>query len=321
MREGKQQNKLRRDVILKLLNLTAESIKKGLTIVEVLPFFVHCKLRLRVFDKFYKMTFKYDPPVETRTNKAMYCLDDGDHIYTLNHELDRLAHKSWEEVEDPEMLKLFCKTDYKLDKDGEDRKRKYKMIKHIDDILPILRELAEVQEKDAKKKKKKTEEEGKKEDNAIYLIHHEDDLDELLFQLIAAKHEPQITFQAGRVSRIMTKFNKQKFIIESQQLVKSEIDGMLCCDDEGVYNRCSDAMQDFKMKMLKQDHKSYYSEQDVEIMDEYHSEAPVGWIKDRRYNRQKLIEIDKSKAYTDAFSKIKLVPVFNEFDQWKPYKG
>ena len=127
----------------------------------------------------------------------------------------------------------------------------------------------------------------KKEDDAIYLIHHEDDLDELLFQLIAAKHEPQITFQAGRVSRITTKFNNQKFIIESQQLVKSEIDGILCCDDEGVYNRCSDAKQEFKMKMLKQDHKSYYSEQDVEIMDEYHSEAPVGWIKDRRYNRQK----------------------------------
>ena len=119
----------------------------------------------------------------------------------------------------------------------------------------------------------------------------------------------------------MTKFNNQTFIIESQQLVKSEIDGMLCCSDEEIYNRCSDAMQDFKMKMLKQDHMSYYSEQDVEIMDEYHSEAPVGWIKDRRYNRQKLIEIDKSKAYTDAFSKIKLIPVFNEFDQWKPYKG
>jgi hypothetical protein len=38
LREGKQQNKLRRDVILKLLNQTEESIQKGLTIEEVLPF-------------------------------------------------------------------------------------------------------------------------------------------------------------------------------------------------------------------------------------------------------------------------------------------
>ena len=144
LREGKQQNKLRREVILKLLNQTEESIKKGLTIEEVLPFFVHCKLRLRVFNKFYKMTFKYDPPVENRTNKAMYCLDDGDHIYTLNHELDRLAHKSWEEVDDKEMQKLICKTDYKLDKEGEDRKRKYRMIKHIDDILRNKRALLSV---------------------------------------------------------------------------------------------------------------------------------------------------------------------------------
>ena len=85
----------------------------------------------------------------------MYCLDDGDHIYTLNHDLDRLAQKSCEEIDDKEIQKLICKTDYRLDKDGEDKKRKYRMIKHIDDILPILRELSGARENVIKKKKKR----------------------------------------------------------------------------------------------------------------------------------------------------------------------
>ena len=34
-----------------------------------------------------------------------------------------------------------------------------------------------------------------------------------------------------------------------------------------------------------------------------------------------LIELDVSKAYTAAFAKVKNVPVFNEFDLFKPYKG
>ena len=33
----------------------------------------------------------------------------------------------------------------------------------------------------------------------------------------------------------------------------------------------------------------------------------------------KLVEIDITKAYTAAFMKIKEVPVFNEFDAFKPY--
>jgi hypothetical protein len=33
------------------------------------------------------------------------------------------------------------------------------------------------------------------------------------------------------------------------------------------------------------------------------------------------VEIDLSKAYTAAFGKITAIPVFNEFDVFRPYKG
>ena len=39
---------------------------------------------------FYKRIFRYDPPVENSHNKPMYVLADGDHIYTMNHDIERL---------------------------------------------------------------------------------------------------------------------------------------------------------------------------------------------------------------------------------------
>ena len=54
-------------------------IQQGLTIDDVLPFFVKYKLRLRVYNVFYKRIFRYDPPVYNSNNKPMYVLADGDH--------------------------------------------------------------------------------------------------------------------------------------------------------------------------------------------------------------------------------------------------
>ena len=34
-----------------------------------------------------------------------------------------------------------------------------------------------------------------------------------------------------------------------------------------------------------------------------------------------MVEIDISKAYAEAFMRIKAIPVFNEFDVWQPYNG
>ena len=54
-----------------MLDRTEDNIKHGLTIDDVLPFFVKYKLRLRVFNIFYKRIFRYDPPVYNGHNKPM----------------------------------------------------------------------------------------------------------------------------------------------------------------------------------------------------------------------------------------------------------
>ena len=58
-----------REKILNIINRTEETIKDGLTIDDILPFFQHFNLRLRVFDLFYKMIFKYEPEHYDNNNK------------------------------------------------------------------------------------------------------------------------------------------------------------------------------------------------------------------------------------------------------------
>ena len=82
LRDNKRRNYISRQSILDLLGKTEETIKEGMTIEEVLPFFQQYKLKLRVFDVFYKLIYKYDPVVPNFNNKPFYCLTDGHHIYT-----------------------------------------------------------------------------------------------------------------------------------------------------------------------------------------------------------------------------------------------
>ena len=85
--------RITRDDILEILGKTKDSIKEGLTIHEVAPFFEKSRLKLRVYDIFQNLVFKYDPPVDHRDNPPMFCMFHEKHIYTLNHDLTSLAHK------------------------------------------------------------------------------------------------------------------------------------------------------------------------------------------------------------------------------------
>ena len=74
-------------------------MKEGLSIEDVLPFFVQHRLTLRVFNKFCKVMFKYDPPMWNHNNKVMYCMMTDGHIYTLNHDIKRLEQKQHDQEE------------------------------------------------------------------------------------------------------------------------------------------------------------------------------------------------------------------------------
>ena len=105
------------------------------------------------------------------------------------------------------------------------------MIDNIDDILHIL----------------KTSEE---KDQFIKLIHREDNLTDLLYQLTDAGYSPGINFEAGRITALKLEFNKRLFLIETQQLIKSAVEGVVVVDDEATYNNMSQAMTALNNKLF-----------------------------------------------------------------------
>ena len=126
--------------------------------------------------------------------------------------------------------------------------------------------------------------------------------------------------------------NNRTLIIKSQQMIDRAVDGMMEVEDAGVFNRLQDAKTEFHYQLFRSEHRSYYSAQDIEILDECRTAANVGWLHSlvgvslsRKHRppviqRSSLVEIDISKAYTGAFMQIKAIPVFNEFDAWQAYK-
>jgi hypothetical protein len=78
---------------LTIISSRAEIIQKGLSISEILLFFVKYRLQLRVFDSFYKLVYQYDPPIRNHHNKVLYCMMKDDHIYTLNHNINKLNQR------------------------------------------------------------------------------------------------------------------------------------------------------------------------------------------------------------------------------------
>jgi len=102
--------------------------------------------------------------------------------------------------------------------------------------------------------------------------------------------------------------------------VNNEIDGIVKLENAQTYNNLSQTFTDFKFKILRNEHKSYYSQQYIDIMSECRTLANCG-LMDPITNISNLVEIDMSKAYSSAFAKITKIPIFNNFDIWQPYEG
>jgi len=308
MNTKRHRNVITREIILETIGKTEDDVKEGLSILDMEPFFVKFRLQLRVFDKFYKLIHKYDPPTRNHHNRAMYCLCADGHIYTLNHDDHRLkqglqhsASSSSASLEDEELPEVQLKVgeNYITREDAEPTPAK--MIDGADDLLDIIRNKAE----------------GVK---FIKLVHRQDDLVSLMFQLLEAGYSPGVNFEAGRVTALKLELNKTFIVVETQQLIKSVVDGVVVVEDEETYNNMSQAMTHMNNKLFLKSHLSYYTEEDVDILDTYRTKPICGMLKPVATDRVKqLIEIDVTKAYTAAFCDITEIPIFNEFDAFRPY--
>ena len=89
---------------------------------------------------------------------------------------------------------------------------------------------------------------------------------------------------------------------------------------EQTYNNLSNAFSDFKFKVLRNEHKSYYNQEDSEIDTECRTIANTG-IMNIIHNIANAVEIYVSKAYSSAVTKILMIPIFTIFDKWQEHSG
>jgi len=75
----------------------------------------------------------------------------------------------------------------------------------------------------------------------------------------------------------------------------------------------------FHKNMFQKFHKSYYTNLDIDILKEYRTVANSGLLS--QIPKKTMVEIDINKVYTSALMKITRIPIFNEFDNLKPYKN
>ena len=130
-----------------------------------------------------------------------------------------------------------------------------KMISNINDILKLAKEF------------------DSEEKTIINLIHQNDDLVEIFYELKNVGYESKTTYECGRLIRLFVKVNSIIFIIRTQQLITSSIDGEVCVSSEDVYNNMNEAMCKFNKSLFLLNHKSYYSDVDINILDEYRTIA------------------------------------------------
>ena len=145
----------------------------------------------------------------------------NNHIYALNYDI-----KSVQQNQSSTSLVVKATTDYYLNE--KEAPPKYRMIKDIDDILKLKLEKDELE---------------------VYLVPELNNLHELFFKVIGSGYEPKTTFQAGIITEMRLKLKKAKYIIKTQNLVKSSADGCTAVRDEITYNKMNEAMFKFNKSL------------------------------------------------------------------------
>ena len=308
----REKNKLTRGAILKIINKTEEDFKtKGASITDMAKVFEHFNLQVRIYDVFNTLIYKRDPIKRNHHIPALYAIVKNNHIYTASDNVNML--KQMIPKSSNYNISVKASSDYHINEKEEPVE--CKMITSLDDIRKYT------------------------EHSEYTLVYNGYDLSHLFYLSKQAGYEPQVRFSAGFVSELNFKFKIKdkvtKYKVKTQNLVNNSIDGSICVRTEQIYNKMSKAMFNFNTALFKPTHKSYYNEVNVEIFKECRTIPPTGEINKHYYlynpktdqddkyfyTPEVTTEIDVRKAYTSAFNKIAEIPVFTQFDIWKPFNG
>ena len=292
-KRGSLAKTLSRKKILELLDRTEENIHKGASIKAMKSVFEYFSIPVKLYDTWLNTIFRYIPRNYTKghSKKIFMAFIKNNHVYPIYDNRERLSQLKGEKSLEFSASKNFYISD-------TTEPPKYKMFSHIDELLKLT------------------------EKDEYHLVFRGICLYRVLYQLKQAGYEPYIRYRAGRVSELRVRFhyeNRKKpviYHIHTQDLSKDTIDRTVIYKNEDKYNNVAEAMFYFKKKLFSQSHMSYYDDVDLQILDECRTTVPMGYLHET-VDEKKLVEIDRTKAFTWAFNKIRRIPVFNAFDSWK----
>jgi len=172
----------------------------------------------------------------------MFVLCKGDHVYTCNLKVASVAHKIEEDNAKHEK-DMFISNNFKTyEKENEDFETVLFMINHIDDLVDILRNNSDKYE-------------------VLNVVHINDDLKDLFYQLKHIGYSPMIHFGAGIINSITCIFkvaNKNITIkIKSQRPTKFTIEETVMAPDVHTLNNLQKVRHEFSSKILRGEFKSY----------------------------------------------------------------
>ena len=292
-KRGSLAKTLSRKKILELLDRTEENIHKGASIKAMKSVFEYFSIPVKLYDTWLNTIFRYIPRNYTKghSKKIFMAFIKNNHVYPIYDNRERLSQLKGEKSLEFSASKNFYISD-------TTEPPKYKMFSHIDELLKLT------------------------EKDEYHLVFRGILLYTVLYQLKRAGYEPYIRYRAGRVSELKVRFyyeNRKKpviYHIYTQDLSKDTIDRQVIYKNEDKYNNVAEAMFHFKRKLFSQSHMSYFDDVDLQILDECRTTVPMGYLHET-VDEKKLVEIDRTKAFTWAFNKVRRIPVFNAFDSWK----
>jgi hypothetical protein len=207
--------------VLDILKKTEQDLQQGLSINDIVPFFQHFKLQLRVYDEFYKCIYKYDPEVRNHNYHALYCLCKNEHVYTCNYNLKELQQITEQPPE--QAPELAVSPYYRINEDSEFSQ--YKMFESVKtDFLQVISEC---------------------DSSDVNLIHKGDDLTQVLGESIECGYQPRISFTAGIVTNLFCQFEAGGRMlnvkIKAQRPVRDSIDDTVLADSAETFNKQMEA--------------------------------------------------------------------------------
>ena len=158
----------------------------------------------------------------------------------------------------------------------------------------------------------------------LNLIHYDNDLVHITVKLIQEAYHPKICFNAGDIRAIICKFkcnnSEVDVMIRTQRPIVDSMDTTIVVETAEEYNNQYLARQQVYLQLFKKEYLSAYSTNDIATLNSCRTVANCCQLRQLRKG-VKTAGIDLIKAHTSYLQNITEVPVFNEFDSFRPYDG